>query len=507
MSMSHLPTSELTDKLKFYEQKLKVWQQKQRDAKVWDIAAVLQIRDEIEADIEAGGLAATERMEGLIKKLVSLDGTLEDLKRNHIKDQDLDKCRQTLNPTSDNWWWQPVNSKYPFIWTFLTALCTIGIFSFTASTVQLFSIFGFNLASFFTTIGSGALGLLVGRSGLTDDGKRYIKRFLSSLGIDSRHHDRTIFMAALAIFLLMVGGAKLVAPHLVRQQLARADEAFQADNLLRAEGLYKTVLNLPNLRQETSLLANSRLGEIYESRGSWEQAETYYEAGVSQGDAQSYVDLIRVTLLQGLEASGWGNLPRSEIRQIEGLIDQAEEVIQANIPAPPQPELEAQQAWYQVPLYRELKLNEGLLNWAEVDTQTNFAELNQAEGEVLSTRFAEARNAFALILLNRFSPNALPGLSFSDTSGYTVNPELISGMVDENMGPSACFLALTGVMERDMQGFPPEQTQTMAIDTYKVCFLGEQDLGEYEAFAELARQTPPLARTLNSYVEYAATYF
>lgn len=505
--MSHSSTAELIRKLEFYEQKLRVLEQKQENAKVWDIAAVLQIRDEIEAGIEDGSLTTTDHVEGVIKKLLSLDDSLEELKRNHIKDKDLEQCRQTLNPSSERWWWQPVNSKYPFLWTFLTALCTIGIFSLTASIIQFFAVFGFNLGAFLTSIGSGAIGLLVGRSGLTGDGKRYIKRVFSSIGINSKHHDRSIFGAALVIFLLMVGVSELVAPRLVRQRLARADEAFQADNFLKAEEIYKTVLNLSNLDEKNTLLVNSRLGEIYEDRGNWEQAETYYAVGVSQGDAESHIDLIRVTLLQSLEASGWGTLPRSEVRQIEGLIDQAETVIQQRIPEPLEEEFDYQQVWYQVPLYRELKLNEGLLRWANIDVQTNFSELDEAESEVLGTRFAETRDSFALILLNQFSPDVFPSLLFSDTSGYTVNPELVSSMVSENFGSAACLLALTGLMERDMQGFPREQTQNMAIDTYKVCFLSENNLGEYDVFVDLARQTPPLARSMNSYVEYAAIYF
>ena len=500
--------SGLNAAIETYKAALKTIERKQKNVSSKDIVAVLQARDAIEPILQK----QPQEVANCIEAIVDLDRRLKSNKYNYFDNNQLSECRQIIQPPSERWWWQSIPPRFVWLWTFLTAGCAIGIASLTASMLQTFSIFGFNLTAFLQTAGGSAGLIFVSKTGLTENGKQQIKKFLDRRGIDYRKHDMATFGIAFIVLIctgILYSTVNATLYTMGIQRLESAQKELEEKDFIKAQELYLDAAKFDNLKDKDRIKINFGLGQTYEHQGKFSEAQTYYERGWSQGDVESTYKLARVILLQGLQESGWGNLPTARVSRARRLLTQAEE--QRKLILNQNGETNIRQD----SIFQEITINQGLLAWVSIDPRQT-----SAVSDASSRHYRDAKNAFINVLLsNENFERAVreSGYTFSDT--FAIDLEFLQLLKTENIDKSGCFLAMLHLMHTENANIQNstennQQYNQESIESYRACYLtsnsGVQDpsFDINDAFIlDSARVTPLLSRRIDSYVEYAAVYF
>lgn len=360
------------------------------------IMKVLLARDKVEA-----GLPQKTQLSGDdLVKLVELDKRLKQQADTVSKDNQLADYRQSLKPLDSSWWWflepKPKSHKldrFDWVWNGLTVACLVMTTSFVTSTAKTFSLEGFDLAGFMSTIGQGTLTALVAGGVLTDKGKQTAKNILESVNIPSHFHAEATFGFSAGVMLLTYGLYQNLPPLAHYHYFEQGRRLEEQKKLTEAVKQYKRALNFNP--HDLDILFS--LGKISEELGNLDGAMDYYGQGKEQNHPESIQAVGRILVLQELEQHGWtAKIDEAVAIKAEINLRQATESIENKLSklgenAEDKEILEMYQTLYRI------NINRGILHLANFDLErfeqsVNNQWLNTDKSELTraKTKFVEA---------------------------------------------------------------------------------------------------------------------
>ena len=266
---------------------------------------VLCLRDQIESLLISDKTNASAQS---FTQLVELDLQLKSLSQNIANNSDLENCRESLNPPQTSWWWfltspEPAPAKSPklasfdWIWNALTVACLILSGTFMTNTLKAFSQNGLDLIQTFSAIAQGTGLVLVTGGTLTDKGKKFAQNALNSINIPSYYHAEVTFALSVTV-LLVAYGINQSLPNLGQYYYQKGQESYNKGRLIEAQKSLTQALGFaPN-----DLDISAALGDISESLGNHDQAESMYEIGVMGGHPDALNGMGRVLLRKALSS-------------------------------------------------------------------------------------------------------------------------------------------------------------------------------------------------------------
>lgn len=237
-----------------------------------------------------------------LAKLIELDNRLKKQGKTIAAQNRLANCRQSLEAPKAAWWWfldappsshqsQPKWARFNWFWNTLTVACLVGATAFTVETGKIFSRNGFDLWQTLTTLSQGTALALVAGGTLTQKGQNAVKNTLASVKISPHLHAETTFVASAALLGISYG-IYMYLPEAGEWYYQQATLDYNRGELLKAKEKYEEAMHLAPEQPKTHVA----LGQIYETLGQLDAAESQYEIGLLKNDPFSYYGLGRVTL-------------------------------------------------------------------------------------------------------------------------------------------------------------------------------------------------------------------
>lgn len=291
---------DLPSAIAYYEQALTALAAAKPAPSLAQILAVLTARDTVEDSLQATSQAPAD----LLARVIELDEKLQSFADAISVNNQLARCRQSLNPPKTAWWWflsppaprlpkLPKWTSFDWLWNGLTVVSLVFATTFATNTINAFSRDGMDLLQIFGTISQGAGLVLVSGGALTNKGRRTIKNILRSLNIPPALHSETTFVFSIVV---------LLATYIVNQALPglgnfyyqQGNQFYNQGELLLARRSYQEALNFDPKNSQISVA----LGNIHETLQHYDKAANHYQPGLFEGNPASFNGVGRTTLRQ-----------------------------------------------------------------------------------------------------------------------------------------------------------------------------------------------------------------
>jgi tetratricopeptide (TPR) repeat protein len=193
---------------------------------------------------------------------------------------------------------EPIKSqsgdRFDWIWNTLTVVCLVYTTSCAIAILQPFVIGGLTVAEAAATIAQGTGIAFVSKGALTQSGKAGVQKLLMKVGVAPRWYSEVTF-AASVLLLLLTASLHALLPKLGEVYLQQGRDYREMGLLGEARRKYDKALELNPQKAETHIA----LGELDESLGELEKAETHYKQALVEGNLQAFDRLGRVYLAKG----------------------------------------------------------------------------------------------------------------------------------------------------------------------------------------------------------------
>ncbi len=292
------------------------------------ILEVLLARDAVQLAVEQAQTTDQPPTKAQLAELIALDDRLKGQTAAFCQNDQLTKCRNSLNLVNPPWWWcleprpdtpQSFNSKFDWIWNLGTVACLVVATSFMTQTIQAFSNQGFDFLGTLSTIGQGAGLAFVAGGALTDKGKKAVADTLTTVRIPASLHAEATFAASL-VFLGGTYGLYNNLPKVGEWYFSQGQQHEQNQEWSQAFSAYQRALDFSPDDEKIRI----SIGFLYENLGNFEQAIKEYKKGAEFGTAEFLNAQGRAMVMGVLQKNNWqGGVDEQVLRDADNLFQRA----------------------------------------------------------------------------------------------------------------------------------------------------------------------------------------